>query len=89
MRPMEHIATYAQQKRLSQPTLARWLAWPESRFRRHYGNSCKSYNSREIISAIFLDWCEEIVLRDGGTAADLLSRPELRQPLAAKLGRKR
>jgi hypothetical protein len=35
----------------------------------------------------FLDWCEEIVLRDGGTVAGLLSQPELRQPLEAKLGR--
>jgi hypothetical protein len=35
----------------------------------------------------FLDWCEEIVLRDGGTVASLLSQPELRQPLEAKLGR--
>ena len=31
----------------------------------------------------FLDWCEEIVLRDGGTIADLLAKPALRQPFGA------
>ena len=35
----------------------------------------------------FFEWCEESSLRDGQTIAELLARPEIRQPLTAKLGR--
>jgi hypothetical protein len=35
----------------------------------------------------FLHWFDEIVLRDGGTVAELLTRAEIRRVLAAKLGR--
>ncbi len=86
MRPMEQITTYAQQKHLSEATLARWLAWPETD-QAALGEFVQELQLGENHLRDFLDWCEEIVLRDGGTAADLLSRPELRQPLAAKLGR--
>ncbi len=82
----EQIAAYAQLKRLHPPTLARWQTWAET----------DQAALWEIVSALqlgenhlrdFLDWCEEIVLRDGGTIAELLARPEIRQPLTTKLSR--
>jgi hypothetical protein len=82
----EQIFTYAQQKRLSPQTLARWQAWTEpdqaALFAFVYELQLGENHLRD-----FLDWCEECVLRDGGTIAELLARSEIRQPLTAKLGR--
>lgn len=82
----ERIFTYAQQKRLNPQTLARWQAWTEADqaalFAFAYELQLGENHLRDL-----LDWCEECVLRDGGTIAELLARPELRQPLTTKLGR--
>lgn len=82
----EQIFTYAQQKRLNPQTLARWQAWAEpdqaALFAFVYELQLGENHLRD-----FLDWCEECVLRDGGTIAELLARPEIRHPLTAKLGR--
>ena len=83
---MEKISTYAQQKRLSQSTLERWLAWPEAD-QAALWELVQEIQLGENHLRDFLDWCEEIVLRDGGTIMDLLSHPFLRQPLSSKLGR--
>lgn len=82
----EQIAAYSQLKRLSPQTVARWQAWAEP----------DQAALWELVQALqlgenhlrdFLDWCEEIALRDGNTVAAFLARPELRRPLTAQLGR--
>ena len=82
----EQVAAYAQLKRLNPQTLARWQAWTEA----------DQAALWEIVNELqlgdnhlrdFLEWCEEIALRDGGIITELLARPEIRQPLTAKLGR--
>ncbi|MGH9425994.1 MAG: hypothetical protein ACRD2L_06805 [Terriglobia bacterium] len=82
----EHITTYAQTKRLSPQTLARWQAWSEE--------------DQEALLAVvqelqlgenhlrdFLDWLAEILARDGGTVRELLSRGDIHHPLHTKLSR--
>jgi hypothetical protein len=82
----EQISTYAQLKRLSPQTLARWRAWTEAD-QAAFWELVQELQLGENHLRDFLDWCEEIVLRDGGTVVSLLSKPELRQPFEAKLGR--
>lgn len=84
--PAEQIFTYAQQKRLNPQTLARWQAWTESDQAALFA-LVDELQLGENHLRDFLDWCEECVLRDGGTIAELLVRSEIRQPLTAKLGR--
>ena len=82
----ERVLAYAQLKRLSPQTLARWQAWVEpdqaALFELVYELQLGENHLRD-----FLDWCEECVARDGGAIAELLARPAIRQPLTAKLGR--
>jgi len=82
----EQLLTYAQLKRLNLQTLARWQAWAEADqaalWEIVYELQIGENHLRD-----FLDWCEESSLRDEQTIASLLARPEIRQPLAAKLGR--
>ena len=82
----EQIVAYAQQKRLNPQTVARWQAWAEP----------DQAALLELVQALqlgenhlrdFLDWCEEIALRDGGSVTTLLARSEVRRPLTAQLGR--
>jgi hypothetical protein len=82
----DHIITYAQQKRLSPHTLARWRAWPDTD-QAALWDFAHELQLGENHLRDFLDWCEETVLRDGGTVAELLTRPDLRRLLEAKLGR--
>lgn len=83
---IEHLATYAQQKHLNPQTLGRWQAWTEPDHKALW-EFVQELQLGENHLHDFLDWCEEIALRDGRTIADLLSKPELRHPLDAKLGR--
>jgi hypothetical protein len=82
----DHIAAYAQLKRLSPQTLSRWQVWTETDqaalWEIVYELQLGENHLRD-----FLDWCEESSLRDGQTIAALLARSEIRQPLTAKLGR--
>lgn len=80
------LSTYAQQKRLSVQTLLRWQAWSESD-QIALLSIVQELQLGENHLRDFLDWCEEIQLRDGGTIAAVLSCSELRQPLESKLGR--
>lgn len=82
----DYITTYAQAKRLSPQTLARWQAWSEE-------------DQAALLAVVqelqlgenhlrdFLDWIEEILAREDGTVRELLSRVETHQPLHAKLSR--
>jgi hypothetical protein len=81
----EQIATYAQDKRLSPPTLARWKAWDEE-------DQALFVVARELHLGEnhlrdFLDWLEEITTRDGGAVRELLTRAEIRQPLQSIVSR--
>ena len=82
----EQIATYARHKHLSAQTLARWQAWTEED-QTALLSLAEELQLGENHSRDFLDWLEEIVLRDGGAIHSLLARPELRRPLDAKLSR--
>ncbi len=82
----EQIATYARHKYLSVQTLARWQAWTEED-QAALLPLAEELQLGENHLRDFLDWLEEIVLRDGGAIHSLLARPELRRPLDAKLSR--
>lgn len=82
----EQIVAYAQQKRLSGQTLARWQAWGEEN-QTALLTLAEELQLSENHLRDFLDWLEEILLRDGGAMHDILSRPELRRALDAKLAR--
>ena len=77
---------YAEQKRLSQPTRARWQAWAESD-QHALLSLAHALQLGENHVRDFLDWLEEIVLRDGGSIAAVLQRPEMRRPLQLKQSR--
>lgn len=77
---------YAEQKRLSQQTLARWQAWAESD-QHALLSLARELQLGENHVRDFLDWLEEIVLRDGGSIAALLQRPEMRRPFHVKQSR--
>ena len=83
---VEQILAYAQQKRLSPQTSARWQTWSEAD-QTALWETVQELQLGENHLRDFLDWCEESALRDGGTIAELLARPAIRQPLTAKLGR--
>ena len=82
----EQLALYAQEKRLSEQTLARWQAWAEED-QKAFLVVAQELQLGENHLRDFLDWLEEIVRRDGGTVRDLLARPEILQPLEAKFSR--
>src|SRR5262249_31603149 len=74
----EQILAYAQHKHLSVQTLARWQAWAEE----DQGallQLAEELQLGENHVRDFVDWLEEIVLRDGGTIRDVLSQPDLRR----------
>lgn len=83
---IEQVVAYAQAKRLHPQTLGRWQAWTEPD-QGALWELVQELQLGENHLRDFLDWCEEIILRDGGTIADLLAHPTLQQPFRAKLGR--
>jgi hypothetical protein len=85
-RVAEQLALYAQEKRLSVQTLARWRAWVEEE-QTAFLAIAQELQLGENQLRDFLDWLEEIVRRDGGTVRSLLARPEILQPFEAKLAR--
>ncbi len=75
------IAAYAQRKRLSDTTLARWQAWPatdqSALFSLLQDLQCGENHLKDL-----LDWFEEIAARDEQPIADILERRELRSARA-------
>ena len=82
----EQIVTYAQEKRLSPQTLARWKAWSEED-QVALLTVVQELQLGENHLRDFLDWLEEIRARDGGTVRELLSRGDIHHPLHTKLSR--
>jgi hypothetical protein len=82
----DQIAAYARQKHLSVQTLARWQAWAEED-QAELLTLAEELQLGENHLRDFIDWLEEIVLRDGGTIRGLLSRPEIHRPLDIRLSR--
>lgn len=74
----QQIAAYAQRKRLSGTTLARWQAWPgtdqAALFFLLQDLQCGENHLKDL-----LNWLEEIAARDDRTIADILERRELRR----------
>ncbi len=79
--PAWQIAAYAQRKRLSDTTLARWRAWPATDqaalFSLLQDLQCGENHLKDL-----LDWLEEIVARDEQTVAAILEQRELRSARA-------
>lgn len=77
----QRIAAYAQRKRLSGTTLARWQAWPATDqaalFSLLQDLQCGENHLKDL-----LDWFEEVATRDEQTVADILERRELRSARA-------
>ena len=75
------IAAYAQRKRVSGTTRARWQAWPATDqaalFALLQDLQCGENHLKDL-----LDWLEEIAARDEQTVADILERRELRSARA-------
>jgi hypothetical protein len=82
----EQVVLYARDKRLSEQTLARWRRWTEADQSALLTLAQELHLSENHLRD-FLDWLEEISLRDGSTIHDLLTRPEITRLLKAKLGR--
>lgn len=82
----EQVTAYAQEKHLHTQTLARWQAWQEDD-QAAFLALAQDLQLGENHLRDFLNWLEEIAVRDGGTIRDLLARPEVRRPLDAKLAR--
>src|SRR5688572_13168560 len=72
----DHIAAYAEAKRLSPQTLIRWKAWSEED-QVTLLTVAQELQLGENQLRDFLDWLEEIMARDGGAARDLLTRGEV------------
>ncbi len=80
------LASYAQQKRLSSQTLARLQAWDEAD-QQALLTLAQELQLGENHLRDFMDWLEEIVLRDGGNIAALLGQREIQRPLTTKQSR--
>ena len=74
----QQIAAYAQRKRLSLTTLARWQAWQAADqaalFSLLQDLQCSENHLKDL-----LDWLEEIAVRDGEAIADILEQRALRR----------
>lgn len=77
---------YAQEKRLSAQTLARWKAWSEED-QTALLTVAQELHLGENHLRDFLDWLEEIAARDGETVHALFTRAEIRQPLDVRVSR--
>jgi CRISPR/Cas system CSM-associated protein Csm2 small subunit len=82
----EQVVAYAQHKRLSDQTLARWQAWREEDQAALLALA-EELQLGENQVRDFLDWLEEISARDGETIAAQLTRADIRRPLGGKLSR--
>jgi len=82
----DQIVAYAQHKHLSAQVLARWQAWTEED-QAALLPFAEELQLGENHFRDFLDWLEEIVLRDGGTIRGVLSRAEVHRSLEVKLSR--
>jgi len=82
----EQILAYAQHKHLSAQTLARWQGWT-AEDQAELLTLAEELQLGENHLRDFVDWLEEIVLRDGGTLGAVLSRPEVHRSLNTKLSR--
>ncbi|MCS6924693.1 MAG: hypothetical protein NZ578_02205 [Candidatus Binatia bacterium] len=82
----ERVAAYARERRLSPPTLARWQAWPEED-KAALLVLARELQLNENHLRDFLDWLEEIAVRDRCRVADLLTAPAIQQPLTAHTAR--
>lgn len=82
----EQITAYAHDKRLSPQTMGRWQAWGE---KDHVALwvVVQELQLGENHLRDFLDWLEEITVRDGSTVRELLARADITQPLQSKLSR--
>jgi hypothetical protein len=82
----EQIAAYAQQKHLGAPVLARWQAWAHED-QAAFLTLAEKLQLGENQIRDFLDWLEEVAVRDGGAIHEILARPEIRRPLDSRLSR--
>jgi hypothetical protein len=82
----KQITIYAQQKHLSAQTLARWQAWaPEDQAA--FLPLAEKLQLGENQLRDFLDWLEEISVRDGVAIHEIVARPEVHRALEAHLSR--
>lgn len=80
------LTSYAQQKRLSAQTLARWQAWDE--LDQHaLLTLAQELQLGENHLRDFVDWLEEIMLRDGGSIAAVVDQRDIQRLLATKQSR--
>ena len=82
----DSLAYYAEQKRLSAQTLTRWQAWDETD-QHALLRLAQELQLGENHLRDFVDWLEEIVLRDGGSIAAVLNTGEIQRPLSTKQSR--
>jgi len=82
----EQILAYAQHKHLSAQILARWQAWTEED-QVALLKPAEELQLGENHLRDFIDWLEEIVLREGGTIRGVLSRPEIQRLRESSLSR--
>ncbi len=83
---VEQIVAYAQEKRLSTDTLTRWRTWTtEDQAALLILASELQLNENHLRD--FLDWLEEIALRDRCTVGAVLAIPEIQRQLRAKTAR--
>ena len=82
----DSLTSYAEQKRLSAQTLARWQGWDEAD-QQALLRLAQELQLGENHLRDFVDWLEEIVLRDGGSIAAVLDQPEIQRPLTSKQSR--
>ncbi len=82
----DQITAYAREKHLSARTLARWHAWPVEDQTALLRLACELQLNENHLRD-FLDWLEEIAVRDRCTVGAILELPQLRQQLSAKTTR--
>ena len=83
---VDELAVYAQEKRLTPQTMARWQQWTEDNQAMLLAVA-KELQLNENQLRDFLDWIEEIMARDGKTVRDVLTHADVQRPLEAKLSR--
>jgi len=82
----DQLIAYAQEKRLSAQTLQRWQAWPENDQAAFFPiANALQLNENQLRD--FLDWLEEITVRDGNNVSEVLAGSEIQHLLHTKLSR--
>jgi hypothetical protein len=82
----DQITAYAQEKRLSPHTLARWQTWI-AEDQAALLTLARELQLNDNHLRDFLDWLEEIALRDRCTVSAVLAGPEIQRHLCAKTAR--